>query len=151
MTLTLAPAAGIGHNQPPAASVPSAGLTRLSDDMLDTIRSYFESQQLQSRLQSEADAAKKVADAAKAVIVKAMGDATAAVCGEAVVTRADVKPVEATITLASGEKITLAKVVMLILAGDKPGSHRTVDGNEIAQTYGGRTGFTKLSVGGKLS
>ena len=130
----------IGHNAPPANHI-----VRLPKAMLSVLKTYAESAALESSLRKQAEAAKKVADVAKTKIMAALDGATSGVCQEAMITASDVKEAAATITLNTGETVPFADVRLVVLT-----SNRTVEPQHIAKIYGGRSGYAKLTVAGKL-
>lgn len=96
----------------------------------------------------EAEAAARAADgtvkALTAKLLAAMGDAPAATCGHAVLTRKETKAAEAALTMTSGEKIAWAKVSGLTIGNSY------VNVNDIRSIYGGRDGSSRVEVAGTV-
>lgn len=97
----------------------------------------------------EAEAAARAADgivkALTARLLAAMGDAPAATCGHAVLTRKETKAAEAALTMTSGEKIAWQVVTSLVVG------NRYIGREEVQSIYGGRGGSTGLSVAGTVA
>lgn len=98
----------------------------------------------------EADAAARTADQAikglVAKFTKAMGEATAALCGGAVLTRKTRAGAEATLTTVDGERIPWADVASVTIGG----GNRVLKREEIAALFGGRGESIGLDVAGTV-
>lgn len=126
-----------------AAIQTQQGLFRLSPKTwLQKVQDYARAKREHSRLEGEARAAKSVVDAAKSELLAAMQDHPAALCGTAVLTRKDVKPSAATLTLSDGRVIRWNEVTSILVG------NVTVPAAAVAKMYGGRDGYVSLDVAG---
>lgn len=138
-TVDVKPAApvAIGHNSD------GVGPLRLDAEHLPLLTSYAQAVRTQKEKQKEADAAKRVADAAREKLLVLMGGAVAATCMTAVISVKSVDSVVAALTLEDGTRIDFYKdVKMLIL------SSGAINADKVATIYGGRKGNTSVDVAG---
>lgn len=94
----------------------------------------------------EADAtsrqAKGIIDSLAAKILQTMGDAAAAICGNAVLTRKSTAGAKAALTLMDGSRISWDDVTSVLVG------NRTVLRADIATLYGGRSESVSVEVKG---
>lgn len=104
------------------------------------LRTYAALRERQQEADAEARAAKAAADAAKAEILAALGSATAATCGNGIVTVKVGKDVPASLTLQTGQKLPWASVTGLTVG------NTYVQAADVQTLYGGRGGSVTIEV-----
>ena len=121
------------------------GLVRLDKaEFGDTVRDYAAAAARQKAAEADARAAKQVADSLRGKLLLAMGDAPAAICGNAVLTVKQTAGAEAALTLKAGDKLAWSAVSGLTVG------NRYVAADDIATIYGGRSGSTSLTCAGEV-
>lgn len=109
---------------------------------LEKLKNYVQLTTLKKETAAEAAAAEQAHKAAKGELLLALGTATAARCGSAVVTVKEGKPAEASLTLASGRKIKFSAVTAVLVGNEQ------IKAGEIVSIYGGRDGSVTVEVAG---
>ena len=121
------------------------GLVRLDKaEFGDTVRDYAAAAARQKVAEADARAAKQAADSLRGKLLLAMGDAPAAICGNAVLTVKQTAGAEAALTLKAGDKLAWSAVSGLTVG------NRYVAADDIATIYGGRSGSTSLTCAGEV-
>jgi hypothetical protein len=120
----------------------SPGIATLDPAWAPKLRTYAELRDRQQNADAEARAAKAAADAAKAEILAALGTATAATCGNLIVSVKTGKDAPASVTLATGQKIMWEKVTSLIVGNEN------VPAADVQTLFGGRAGSVTLTIAG---
>ena len=120
----------------------SPGIVALHPDWAPRLRGYALLRDMQQKADAEARAAKAAADAARDEIIAALAGATAATCGNLVVTVKTGKPVAPSLTLETGQKIPWDKVTSLI------DGNVNVPASDVKTIYGGRNGSPTVEIVG---
>ena len=120
----------------------SNSTVRLPPKLVPLVKDYINARALVKRLNSEAAAADSQMKALRQQIREAMVGAPSAVCGKAVLTHKQGKPVPASLTLSDGSKLPWASVTAIVAGRDK------IAADKIASLYGGRSGSDDIDVSG---
>lgn len=120
----------------------AGGLLRLPDSMIAACRELAAATEAKKKAESEARAAESAVKAARAILLKAMGESQTAVCGNMTLAVKESADAPAALTLKSGSKV-LWSTVTGVLCGNT--MH---DAADVAAIFGGRTGSASLTVGG---
>ena len=121
------------------------GLVRLDTGKFgDIVRDYAAAAARQKTAEAEARAAKQSAESLRGKLIAAMGDAPAALCGNAVLTRKQTAGAEPSLTLRGGDKLAWSAVSGLTVG------NKYVAASDVATLYGGRSGSTSLTVAGDV-
>ena len=118
------------------------GIVALHPDWAPRLRGYALLRDMQQKADAEARAAKAAADAARDEIIAALAGATAATCGNLVVTVKTGSPAPASLTLETGQKIPGDKVTSLIVG------NVNVPASDVKTIYGGRNGSPTVEIVG---
>lgn len=119
------------------------GLTKLDPKVWsDDIHRMICAQAEKKEADATSRAAKGVIDSIAARILQTMGDAAAAICGNAVLTRKSTSGAKAALTLTDGSKINWDDVTS-VLVGNK-----TIMRADVATLYGGRSESISVEVKG---
>ncbi len=118
------------------------GIAALPPDWAPRLRGYALLRDMQQKADAEARAAKAAAHAARDDILAALAGATAATCGNLVVTVKTGNPAPASLTLETGQKIPWDKITSLIVG------NVNVPASDVKTIYGGRSASTSIQVAG---
>lgn len=113
---------------------------RLRPVWAEKLRNYVTLQATKKTTAAAAAAADNAVKAARGEILLELGEATAAVCGNMVVSVKTGADAEKTITLATGQKIPWSSVTSLLIG------NTTVKGSDVISIYGGRQGSAEVTV-----
>lgn len=123
----------------------TASLVRLDPTTwLPRLRDYVATASAKKQAKAAARAADKALQPIKAALLSALDGATAATCGNAVLTVKNSAAAEATLTLTDGSKLLFADV-----SGFTVGN-RYIAAENVTAIFGGRAGSISIDVAGDL-
>ena len=128
-----------------SAETPAPSIVRIDAKLHgETVRDYAAATQRQKAAEAEGRAAKAAADALKGKLLALIGDAPAAICGNAVLTVKQTAGADAALTLKDGAKLAWSAVSGLTVG------NQYVAASDVATIYGGRAGSVSLTCAGEV-